>query len=67
MFNGREIHIYEFESKEDLRLTLAHEFGHALGMKHHNDPKALMYPMLEEQDMQHFRLQSADIALFNAR
>jgi len=67
LFNGREIHIYEFESKEDLRLTLAHEFGHALGMKHHNDPKALMYPMLEEQDMQHFRLQSADIALFNAR
>ena len=67
LFNGREIHIYEFESQEDLRLTLAHEFGHALGMKHHNDPKALMYPMLEEQDMQHFRLQSADIALFNAR
>ena len=26
LFNGREIHIYEFESKEDLRLTLAHEF-----------------------------------------
>ncbi|WP_373863457.1 matrixin family metalloprotease [Acinetobacter johnsonii] len=43
------------------------KFGHALGMKHHNDPKALMYPMLEKQDMQHFRLQSADIALFNAR
>lgn len=67
LFNGREIHIYEFESEDDLRMTLAHEFGHALGMKHHNDPKALMYPMLEEQDMQHFRLQSADIALFNAR
>ena len=48
-------------------MIVAHEFGHALGMKHHNDPKALMYPMLEEQDMQHFRLQSADIALFNAR
>ncbi len=32
LFNGREIHIYEFESKEDLRLTLAHELGHALEM-----------------------------------
>ena len=67
LFNGREIHIYEFESEQDLRLTLAHEFGHALGLKHHNDPKALMYPMLEEQDMLSFRLQSADIALFNSR
>ncbi|AYA67389.1 matrixin [Acinetobacter sp. WCHA55] len=67
LFNGREIHIYEFESEDDLRMTLAHEFGHALGMKHHNDPKALMYPMLDAQDMQHFRLQNADIALFNTR
>lgn len=66
-FNGREIHIYEYESEDDLRMTLAHEFGHALGMKHHNEPKALMYPMLEQQEMQHFRLQSADIALFNHR
>ncbi|MDW5308229.1 matrixin family metalloprotease, partial [Acinetobacter baumannii] len=29
---------------------LAHEFGHALGLKHTDDPKSLMYPLLKEQD-----------------
>ena len=43
-FDGQAIRIYEFQSKDDLRLTLAHEFGHALGLAHHNDPYALMYP-----------------------
>lgn len=66
-FNGRSIHIYEFENENDLRLTLAHEFGHALGLKHHDTATALMYPMLKDQDMQNFRLQPADLALLAAR
>ena len=31
-FNGKQIFIYEFSSVDELRLTLAHEFGHALGL-----------------------------------
>ncbi|MGB9189496.1 matrixin family metalloprotease [Acinetobacter sp.] len=66
-FNGKQINIYEFESIEDLRLTLAHEFGHALGLKHNQDPQALMYPVMKEQNMQNFRLSAADLALLQAR
>lgn len=66
-FNGKQINIYEFESVEDLRLTLAHEFGHALGLKHNQDPQALMYPVMKEQNLQNFRLSAADLALLQVR
>lgn len=67
LFNGKQINIYEFSSKDDLRLTLAHEFGHALGLKHNQDPLALMYPMMKDQNMQNFSLTPADLALLDAR
>ena len=66
-FDGQAIRIYEFQSKDDLRLTLAHEFGHALGLAHHNDPYALMYPMLKDQQLQNFQLRPADLDLLHAR
>ena len=66
-FDGRAIRIYEFQSEDDLRLTLAHEFGHALGLQHHNDPHALMYPMLKDQQLHNFQLRPADIDLLHAR
>ncbi|WP_313036385.1 matrixin family metalloprotease [Acinetobacter sp.] len=66
-FNGKQITIYEFESEDDLRLTLAHEFGHALGLKHNQDPQALMYPLMKDQNLENFRLSTADIALLQER
>lgn len=62
-FNGRTIDIYEYSTPADLRMTIAHEMGHALGLAHNNDPLALMYPVLEKQDMQHFKLKPADLAM----
>lgn len=62
-FNGREINIYEFESIADLRLTIAHELGHALGLKHNNDPYALMYPLMKQQNLENFQLRPADLAM----
>lgn len=67
LFNGREINIYEFSSNQDLKITLAHEFGHALGILHTNEPTSLMYPIMERQDLENFSLTSADLALLNQR
>lgn len=67
VFDGKSINIYEFQSDADLRVTIAHELGHALGLAHNNDPKALMYPMMKEQDIQNFHLSASDLAMLNSR
>lgn len=61
---GDVINVFEFESQTELRIVIAHEFGHALGLGHHHDPQALMYPLMEVQAVDNFRLAASDIALF---
>ncbi|MEG1156099.1 MAG: matrixin family metalloprotease, partial [Acinetobacter sp.] len=67
VFMGNQIQVYQFDAEDDLRLTLAHELGHALGLYHHNDPEALMYPVLGKQNLQHFQLRPADKTLLYNR
>lgn len=46
LYNGNDntITIYFVDNKQELIHTLAHEFGHALGMIHTDDQKDIMYP-----------------------
>lgn len=47
--SGKRINIYAFEDKEKLVDILTHEFGHALGLEHNDNPLSVMYRLNEGQ------------------
>jgi hypothetical protein len=51
-YPGEKINIYMFGDKNELRLILMHEFGHALGAKHTDNPASVMYPLMEKQNFE---------------
>jgi chromosome segregation ATPase len=56
--SGKRINIYQFETKDQLIRVLEHELGHALGLDHVDDPKAIMYYLNQSSNEQ---LTPADI------
>lgn len=66
IFNGQEINIYEFRQPQDLKMTLIHELGHALGIGHLNDPKSIMYYMIGEQDLANPHLSIEDVGVLKS-
>lgn len=43
------VNIYQFDDEPHLRLVLAHELGHAIGMDHVDNPTSIMYYFMEKQ------------------
>jgi predicted Zn-dependent protease len=56
----KEINVYEFKTRGDLRFALAHELGHALGLDHVDNAQSVMYYMSGGQGQ--FVLSAEDLA-----
>jgi hypothetical protein len=48
---GTRIYIYGFKTKADLLITLAHEFGHALGLEHVSGGDSIMSPSSDSTNL----------------
>jgi hypothetical protein len=61
VYSGGDIVLYQFTSLEDAIVTLAHEFGHALGIDHIVESNAIMHAFIGEQSLDPVIATDADI------
>ncbi|TVR17484.1 MAG: hypothetical protein EA391_04785 [Balneolaceae bacterium] len=54
------INVFHFNGLRELKLVLAHETGHALGIDHVENPTSIMYHLMGNQDLVNIRLSDED-------
>lgn len=59
--NSKTINIFHFLDKDELRLVIAHEMGHALGIGHVSNAESVMHELMESQDQKKLDLTEEDI------
>lgn len=64
-YQGDSINIYQFTSREELILVLAHELGHALGIEHVEGEDSIMYQLMAKQRLENGPTEF-DLAAFTA-
>jgi chromosome segregation ATPase len=62
--DSEKIEIYDFENLNLLKVILAHEIGHLVGVKHIDNKGALMHPELQKKQINHLSLTADDIQAF---
>lgn len=58
--NDETIVVYQFKDRRELRLVLAHEIGHALGIGHVSNNEAVMYDHTKDQNKEKLQLTEDD-------
>ncbi len=64
--NRKRINIYQFSHRDELRLVMAHEVGHALGIGHVENPQSVMYHLMGNQNLSGLSLSTEDTEALQA-
>lgn len=64
--SGRSIKIYHYSDTDELRLVIAHEMGHAMGIEHVSNPRSVMYHLMDGQNRRELKLSVEDLIALEA-